>query len=252
VLEGRTEAFLPKTESRVTAVRLNELGPGDCFGEYAFIDQRRASATIRALTDAEVFCIAYDDLRAFLDGHPTVASIIYQNLLHILVRRLRMTNAELDLFTLSFSGEAPGTPMPGTGLSHSLDSLDGLPHDRPVAIGQLVDQFFHAIGNGDMSQLPLGDDATYRGNMLPEAAEGADAVRSYMSETAPFIKSFRLEDTVIESRSAAVLVRYEGINDVQFEGCYFMDFENDQIARIRTVFDSRPLMKGGFASRRQG
>jgi hypothetical protein len=69
-----------------------------------------------------------------------------------------------------------------------------------------------------------------------------------MSETAPFIKCFRLEDTVIESRSAAVLVRYEGINDVQFEGCYFMDFENDQIARIRTVFDSRPLMKSGFSN----
>jgi CRP-like cAMP-binding protein len=99
------EALLPRTESRLSAVRLNELGPGDCFGEYAFVDQRPASATIRALTNAEVFSIGYDALHAFLDEHPTVASIVYQNLLHILVRRLRMTNAELDLFTLSFSGE---------------------------------------------------------------------------------------------------------------------------------------------------
>jgi hypothetical protein len=31
-----------------------------------------------------------------------VASIIYQNLLRILVGRLRASNAELDLFTISF------------------------------------------------------------------------------------------------------------------------------------------------------
>ena len=105
VLEGRTAALLPKTASRLSTVRLSELGPGDCFGEYAFVDQQPASATIRALTDTKVVCIGYEDLRAFLNEHPTVASIVYQNLLHILVRRLRMTNAELDLFTLSFSGE---------------------------------------------------------------------------------------------------------------------------------------------------
>lgn len=102
VLEGRTEAFLPKTEHRISAVRPNELSPGHCFGEYAFVDQQPASATIRALTDTEVFCIRYDALHALLDTHPIVASIIYQNLLHILVQRLRASNAELDLFTLAF------------------------------------------------------------------------------------------------------------------------------------------------------
>lgn len=101
VLEGRVEAFLPKTESRVSAVPLHALGPGDCFGEYAFIDQQPASATIHALTGAEVFSIGYDTLRQFLDAHHTVASIVYQNLLRILVRRLRDSNAELDLFTFS-------------------------------------------------------------------------------------------------------------------------------------------------------
>jgi predicted ester cyclase len=95
-----------------------------------------------------------------------------------------------------------------------------------------------------MNLLPLGDEASYSGNMLPEAAVGADAVRTYMSETAPFIKSFRIEEAVMEGRSAAVMVRYEATNSVHFEGCYFMDFENDQITRIRTVFDSRPLMRG--------
>jgi len=246
VLEGSTEALLPKTGSRVCAVRLSELGPGDCFGEYAFVDQRPASATIRALTDAEVFCIGYDALYAFLDAHPTVASIVYQNLLHILVRRLRTTNEELDLFTLSFLEQTPAAWTSPPSVLNQPHGRDDLPHDSQADVGKLLEQFFDAIEHRDMGQLPLDEGATYSGTMLPEGAEGADAVRKYMSETAPFIKSFRVEDIVIESRSAAVLVRYEGINNVHFEGCYFMDFDNDQIARIRTVFDSRPLMKGGF------
>jgi CRP-like cAMP-binding protein len=248
VLKGQTEALLPKTESRLSAVRLNELGPGDCFGEYAFIDQRPASATIRALTDAEVFCIGYDELRAFLDEHPTVASIIYQNLLHILVRRLRESNAELDLFTLSFSEDVPAISLSLAGAAHHVHNPHDVPDDRPSATEELLGQFFQAIENCDMSQLPLGDQVTYSGTMLPDGAEGADAVRTYMSETAPFIKSFRIEEAVMESRSAAVLVRYKGTNTVSFEGCYFMDFENDQIIRIRTVFDSRPLMQGGVGN----
>ena len=85
--------------------------------------------------------------------------------------------------------------------------------------------------------------------MLPDGVEGADAVRRYMSETAPFIDSVSVEDTVIGSSSAAALVSYAAVNGVSFEGCYVIGIENDQITRIRTVFDSRPLMQGGFDSR---
>jgi len=102
VLEGKAEAFLPKTPERFTAVQLSELAPGQCFAEYAFIDQQPASASIRALTDARVFCISYDTLHSLLDTKPAVASILYSNLLGVLVKRLRASNAELDLFTLAF------------------------------------------------------------------------------------------------------------------------------------------------------
>jgi hypothetical protein len=246
VLKGRMEALLPRTESRVTAVRLSELGPGDCFGEYAFIDQQPASASVRALTDAEVFSIGYEALRTYLNAHPTIASIVYQNLLHILVRRLRATNAELDLFTLSFAGETTGNWAVGDEDSALIGSIEGMPKEPPADIGKILEQFFQAIESRDMSLLPLAEGATYSGTMLPEGAEGADAVRKYMSGTAPFIKSFRVEDAIVEDRSAAVMVQYEAINEVHFEGCYFIDFEDGEIARIRTVFDSRPLMKGGM------
>ena len=102
VLEGRAEAFLPKTTERITAVRLCEIPPGHCFAEYAFVDQQPASASIRASTDALVFCIGYETLHTLLEANTPVASTIYRNLLSILVKRLRESNAELDLFSLSF------------------------------------------------------------------------------------------------------------------------------------------------------
>ena len=102
VLEGRAEAFLPNTRERITAVRLSEIPPGHCFAEYAFIDQQPASASIRASTDALVLCIGYETLRTLLESNAPVASTFYRNLLSILVKRLRESNAELDLFSLSF------------------------------------------------------------------------------------------------------------------------------------------------------
>jgi CRP-like cAMP-binding protein len=102
VLEGQLEALLPDIRPRISAVRLGRLGPGKCFGEYAFVDRQPASATIRAITGARVFSIGYDDLYTLFDEHPAVPYIIYGNLLKILVRRLREQNAELDLFTVAF------------------------------------------------------------------------------------------------------------------------------------------------------
>jgi len=113
-----------------------------------------------------------------------------------------------------------------------------------TTIKRLLEYFFQAIGDRDMSRLPLGENVSYSGTMVPEAIEGSDAVRKHMSGTVQFIKSFEVCDSVIETSAAAILVQYQGINGVTFEGCYFMDFENDQISRIRTVFDSRPLMQG--------
>lgn len=100
LLSGRAEAILPAGENRVSTVRLAKLGEGDCFGEYAFIDKHPASATIRTLEDSDVFSISHEHLGRFLDSHPIVGSIVYQNLLGMLVSRLRASNAELDLFTL--------------------------------------------------------------------------------------------------------------------------------------------------------
>ncbi len=100
-LSGHVEVYLPEGGNRMAAVRLTVLQPGDCFGEYAFVDRQPASASIRAVEDAEIYAIGFDTLQRFLDDHPIVAAIVYRNLLHILVKRLRESNAELDLFNFS-------------------------------------------------------------------------------------------------------------------------------------------------------
>jgi CRP-like cAMP-binding protein len=101
VLAGEVEVYLPKRSARITPVKLTRLGPGGCFGEYAFVDHQPASAAIRSVDLAEVFSISHLDLQNFLDSHMTVASIFYRNLLRILAGRLRSANAELDLFSFS-------------------------------------------------------------------------------------------------------------------------------------------------------
>lgn len=100
LLDGEVEVFLPRTEQRISAVHLNVLSVLDCFGEYTFIDHQPASASIRTRADAVLYRIEHDRLHAMLSTHADIGCIVYRNLLKILVKRLRASNAELDLFTL--------------------------------------------------------------------------------------------------------------------------------------------------------
>ncbi len=100
LLAGEVQVFLPQTVQRVAAVNLNRLGEDDCFGEYAFIDQRPASASVCATMDSEIYEIRHDRLHEMLLTHADIGCIVYRNLLRVLVERLRASNAELDLFTL--------------------------------------------------------------------------------------------------------------------------------------------------------
>ena len=100
VLSGELEVSLPDRLDRVTGISLAICRPGDCVGEYSFLDHRAASASVSANQPTELFKIAYDSFEGLLDTHPDVARRIYRNLLVALVDRLRASDAELDLFRL--------------------------------------------------------------------------------------------------------------------------------------------------------
>lgn len=108
VIRGELEVFLPKTESRLTRIRVARMAPGDCIGEYSFVDKNLASASVAAKVPSEVFRISHAEFERTLDADPAIGRTVYRNLLGLLVARLREDNQLLDLFR----PVVPGKPAP--------------------------------------------------------------------------------------------------------------------------------------------
>jgi CRP-like cAMP-binding protein len=104
VLEGEVEVFLPDEVGdglkRRSAIQLNVLGPGRCFGEYGLVDDSPSSASVRALTSTRLCWLSRDDFRRVTEQHDRLAKVVYSNLLRFLIRRLRVKDQELDLVLL--------------------------------------------------------------------------------------------------------------------------------------------------------
>jgi CRP-like cAMP-binding protein len=107
VIRGELEVFLPKSESRVSRIRVARKVPGDCIGEYSFVDKNPASASVAAKVPSEVFRISQAEFERKLDADPALGRIVYRNLLHLLVARLREENQVLDLFRPVVPGKRP-------------------------------------------------------------------------------------------------------------------------------------------------
>lgn len=101
VLDGSVRVFLPadpENGGRPAEVQLATMGPGDLFAEYGFVDLRPASASVAAVEDCTLLQIDYHDLHRVLDEDSTLARSFYENLLLVLIDRLRASDQELDLF----------------------------------------------------------------------------------------------------------------------------------------------------------
>ncbi len=106
VMRGTLKVFLPQeiageVETRVSVVKLNVLREGDCFGEYSMIDKSPASASIVATSDGELMRMAETDFDHILATKDRIAKIFYRNVLHLLIRRLRMREKEYDLLLIA-------------------------------------------------------------------------------------------------------------------------------------------------------
>ncbi|HZP57138.1 MAG TPA: cyclic nucleotide-binding domain-containing protein [Dehalococcoidia bacterium] len=88
IVSGRVEV-VQKAGSR--SQKLNELGPGDCFGEMALLDGGLRVATIRALEDTECLVLSRWDFVAELRTNPHIAV----GMLPIISKRLRDVEAKL-------------------------------------------------------------------------------------------------------------------------------------------------------------
>jgi CRP/FNR family cyclic AMP-dependent transcriptional regulator len=89
LLSGRVEVV--KGAEGASPKVLRTMGPGDFFGEMALLDNYLRSATVRALEDTECLQLWRWDFLYALRTNPQIAA----EMLPVLSRRLRETNAEL-------------------------------------------------------------------------------------------------------------------------------------------------------------
>lgn len=97
VITGRLEVFVPIPADRSRGKRLATVKPGGSCGEYGFIDRRPASASVKAVENAEIFVISNDAFADLMRRNPHMERIIYRNLLTTLVDRLRASNVVIDM-----------------------------------------------------------------------------------------------------------------------------------------------------------
>lgn len=72
------------------------LEPGDFFGELALIDDHPRSATAAAIMQTRLVGFFRSDLISIISRNPRIGVKIQQNIMQILVRRLRITDQRLN------------------------------------------------------------------------------------------------------------------------------------------------------------
>ena len=90
VLSGRVEVYLLDDDRR--RVVLNELGPGEIFGELSLFDGDERSASVRAIEPTRTFLIDRADLERLFSRKPQAAL----DVLTVMSRRLRQTDLLLS------------------------------------------------------------------------------------------------------------------------------------------------------------
>lgn len=104
VLQGQVDIYLPSDTARserFAEIHLARMGPGELFGEYALIDMRPASASVRTAEACQLLRIEYEQLHHLINQHAALGRQFYANLLLVLIDRLRKDDSELDLFAFA-------------------------------------------------------------------------------------------------------------------------------------------------------
>jgi len=73
--------------------RASELGPGDFFGELAFLDGAPRTATVIARSDMRVIVLGPREMDVIIDREPVIA----KRLLEVMAKRVRQNERSLQL-----------------------------------------------------------------------------------------------------------------------------------------------------------
>ena len=72
------------------------LGTGSHFGEMAFVDKEKRSASVSVTERAEIVRIDFEALAKVLETNPAIAVKVYRSMALFLCGRLRMTTTDLS------------------------------------------------------------------------------------------------------------------------------------------------------------
>jgi len=89
ILSGILEVYLKPEEEEI---KLAEIGKGECFGEISIFEPAPASATVRGVTQGQVWSMNVDLLQQFMDHHPLEGCTFLLGVNQLLSRRLRLVN----------------------------------------------------------------------------------------------------------------------------------------------------------------
>lgn len=94
IRRGRVRIVLPLKETH-RQHHLAVFGPGDFFGEVAFLVRTPRTADAIALVDTDLYCISREAFDAVTKSDPAYGSAFYQRLANVIALRLRDTDREL-------------------------------------------------------------------------------------------------------------------------------------------------------------
>jgi len=103
LLSGEMDIVLPKFNydfERISEVKLGTKKPGDCVGEYSFIDGRPASASVIAKENCQAFMLDRHIFKDLLDTNDGLAKQVYLNMLKMLAGNIRHHDKQSDTFVL--------------------------------------------------------------------------------------------------------------------------------------------------------
>ncbi|HEX3313327.1 MAG TPA: cyclic nucleotide-binding domain-containing protein, partial [Gemmataceae bacterium] len=182
-------------------IALARFGPGQVFGEMAFVEETVGAASVIADEDVEVDAFDRAELRALLDADAGFAARFYRSLASALAHRLRMTTIELIDRTLA------QRPVVKTGLLSERQVPDALFEAirtfkkeistlaKELRTGELAAAIAQARGNAICDRLCRTVDRCTEPSMLLEiAADDPFALRD-VSEIAAGIGGYVVRET---------------------------------------------------------
>jgi len=86
-----------KQSAKDNQINVATLATGSHFGEMAFVDGEKRSATIEAAEKSEIVTIDFDALKRLLAQNPLMAMKVYRSMATFLCGRLRVTTSGLSL-----------------------------------------------------------------------------------------------------------------------------------------------------------